>query len=303
MAVVSYRELAGRTFQHRFGDSPRAQIQYAITLDDPATSHQSMLNAVGIFHGSYHPEYTYLRCTEGSVSENNPDPWHAVITYNYEVPQRGNIEFEPNPLARPDVWAFSTGGAQVPALAYYEGAGNDDLRPLTNSAGEFFEGLTTSEAEVRASISGNRSSFPLATAAAVTNAINSAAYLGGAAYTWQCAGIAAQQATEVVNDVELNYWQVTVELIYRQSGWRLLLPDVGWNYLTGGDPAKAAVYVRDDAPASPTKGQDLPASNPQPLDTDGTLLYTGGSYGPPNILERRINPVIDFATYFGVPPF
>jgi len=141
------------------------------------------------------------------------------------------------------------------------------------------------------------------TAAAVTNAINSAPYLGGEAYSWKCAGIGAQQNTEVVNDIELNYWSVTVELLYRQSGWQLLLPNVGWNYLTGGDPAKASVYVRDDAPNSPTKGNDIPSAVPQPLDTDGSLKYTGGNFGPPDILERRINPVVDFSTYFGVPPF
>jgi hypothetical protein len=109
------------------------------------------------------------------------------------------------------------------------------VRPLVNAAGDFFEGLTTEEAEVRASISGNRPTFPLATAAAVTNALNQGAYLGGAAYSWKCSGISAQQATEVVNDIEINYWQVSVELVYRQSGWPLLLPHVGWHYLDGSE--------------------------------------------------------------------
>lgn len=304
MAVLSYRELVGRSFQHRFGESPTSQLRYAVTLDDPATTHQEMIAAVNIRHGDPHPEYTYLRCVEGSVSENSPDPWHAEITYSYAVPDKGgNQDFDPDPLARPDVWSFSTGGAQVPALTYYEGEGNADIRPLTNSANDYFEGLTAMEAEVRASISGNREFFPLATAAAVTNAVNSTPYLGGAPYTWLCSGISAQQATEIVNEAEVNYWQVSVELIYRQSGWNLLLPDIGWHYLTGGDPAKAVVYVRDDAPNSPTKGYDIPASSPQPLDTDGSLLYTGGSFGAPNILERRINPAVDFDDYFSTPPF
>jgi hypothetical protein len=136
MAVLSYRELAGRTFQHRFGEAPTAEIRYALTLDDPETPHQSMLNAVGIFHGAYHPEFTYLRCIEGSVSENDPDPWHATISYRYEVPQRGNIEFEPNPLGTGLTCGRSrTGGAQVPALTYFEGSGNGDVRPLVNAAG------------------------------------------------------------------------------------------------------------------------------------------------------------------------
>jgi len=296
MAVLSTRELVGRTFQHRFGESPTAEIRYALTLDDPATSHQEMLNAVGIFHGSYHPEYNYLRCTEGSVSEGDPDPWHATISYRYETPLRGNLEFEPNPLARPDVWSFSTGGAQVPALTYYEGSGNGNLQPLVNGAGDFFEGLTTEEAEVRASISGNRATFPLALAAAVTNALNNAPYLGGAVHTWKCAGISAQQSTEVVNEIELNFWSVTVELVYRQSGWPYLIPHVGWNYLDGGE--KKAVYVK----GPPPEEANIASTNPQPLNEDGTLKYPGAG-GMPDILTMRLNPEVDFSTYFGVPPF
>lgn len=294
MAVLSFRELAGRTFQHRFGEAPTSQIRFALTLDDPNTTHQEMLNAVGIFHGAIHPEYTFLRCIEGSVSENSPDPWHAEITYSYAVPERGNIEFEPNPLARPDVWSFSTGASQVPALVHYNGSGNDDIQPLVNAAGDFFEGLMMDEAEVRASISGNRPAFPLATAAIVTNALNDAPYLGGEAFSWKCSGISAQQATEVVNDIELNYWQVSVELVYRQSGWRLLLPHVGWHYIDGSE--KKLCYVFDD------EGNEIAASSPQPLDTDGTLLYPGGP-GTPDILTRRLAPAVDFSAYFGTPPF
>lgn len=295
MAVLSNRELVGRSFQHRFGEAPTAERKFAITLDDPATNTQEILNAIGIAHGDYHPEYTYLRCVEGNVSENSPDPWHAEITYRYQVPELGgNEEFDPNPLARPDVWSFSTGGAQVPALVHYAGTGNANVQPLVNAAGDFFEGLTMDESEVRASISGNRPTFPLATAAAVTNAINESAYLGGLQHTWKCTGIAAQQATEVVNGVELNYWQVSVELAYRQSGWPLLLPHVGWHYLDGSD--KKVCYVYDD------EGNKIAASFPQPLDTDGTLLYPGAG-GMPDILTRRLNPEIDFNAYFGVPPF
>jgi len=141
MAVVDFRELVGRSFQHRFGEAPTSQIQYAVTLDDPATTHQEILNAIGIFHGAYHPEYTYLRCVEGSISENSPDPWHATVSYSYAVPELGgNPEFDPSPLARPDVWSFSTGGAQVPALVHYNGDANEDIQPLVNAAGDFFEG-------------------------------------------------------------------------------------------------------------------------------------------------------------------
>lgn len=295
MAVLSYRELVGRTFQHKYGSSPTAEIQYALTLDDPSTNHQEMINTVGIFHGTRHPEYTYLLCTDATVSEGDPDPWHSTISYRFEAPLRGEQEFDPNPLARSDVWSFSTGGAQVPALTYYEGNGNSDVRPLVNAAGDFFEGLTTQEAEVRASISGNREFFPLDVAAAVTNAINNAPYLGGAKHTWKCTGISAQQATETLDPQgEINYWQVTVELVYRQSGWPLLLPHVGWHYLDGGQ--KKVCYVYDD------EGNKIAASFPQPLAADGTLKYPGAG-GMPDILTRRLSPEVDFFRYFDEPPF
>lgn len=294
MSVLSARELSARGFQHRFGETPTCERKFALTLDTPNTTTQEMLAAIGIFHGTPHPEYTYLLCLEGQVAENDPDPWHSTITYRYQAPERGTIEFDVSPIARPSVWSFSTGGAQVPALTYYDGSGNGNITPLINGAGDFFEGLTTEEAEVRASISNNRLAFPLAEAAAVTNAVNNAPYLGGAVHTWKCTGISAQQATEVVNEEEINYWQITVELVYRQSGWPVLLPHVGFNFLDGG--VKKAVYVQGP------DGEDIVATNPQPLNSDGTLKFPGGG-GTPDILTRRLHPEVDFSAYFATPPF
>jgi len=296
MAVLSARELVGRTIQHRYGERPTAEVRYALTLDDPATSHDEMLIYVGIVLGTPHPEYSYLVCTERSVTEGDPDPWHAVISYRYEVPELGIGEFQPDPRIREDVWSFSTGGAQVPALTYFEGDGNGDVRPLVNAAGDFFEGLTTEEAEVRASISGNREEFPLDIAAAVTNAINDRPYLGGAKHTWKCIGISAQRATELFEDEEVAFWQVSVELVYRQSGWPYLIPHVGWNYLDGGE--KKAVYVK----GPPPEESNIASTNPQPLNADGSLKYPGAG-GMPDILTMRLNPEVDFNFYFGTPPF
>lgn len=290
MAVLSYREVLPRTFQHRFGESPTAERKFVVSVDEP-TNHRLIYQSVGILHTDSHPEWPFLRMLEGSVSET--DRHHVEITYRYEVPQQQNLD--PNPLARPDVWSFSTGGAQVPCLTYYDGSGNNSLKPLQNSAKEYIEGLTTLEAEVRATIAGNRATFPSALAAAVTNGINDGAYLWGAKHTWQCSGISAQQATEVVNDVELRYWQITVELAYRRSGWNLLLPDVGWNYLEGGQLQRAWVLA---------EGERVASGSPRALNADGSLKAAGQA---PDIigggLGRRIFPEINFTQYFGTPPF
>ena len=289
MAVQGYREVLPRTFSHKLGSAPTAQTKWVATVSTPV-GHQTIINAIGILHGTPHPEYPYLLCTDASLTES--DKFHVEVTYTFELPKGSDPQLlNPNPLARPDVWSFSTGGAQVPALVYYSGNGNGTKLPLVNAANDYFEGLTTAEAEVRATIAGNRAAFPSALAAAVTNAINDAPYLFGAKHTWQCAGIGAQPASEVVNGVQINYWQVTAELVYRASGHNLLLPHIGWNYITGSSQ-KRRVYVYDE------DGTQVPAGSPQPLTSTGNLKS-----GAPDILERRIYPEVSFASYFGTPPF
>lgn len=288
MAVIDYREIIPRTFSHRFGESPTAERRFVVTVDEP-TATQTVIDAIGIAHGDSHPEYAYLRMLDGSASET--DRQHVELVFKYELPRQEDLE--PSPLSRPDVWSFSTGGSQVPALVYYNGSGNADRRPLQNSAKDYFEGLTTNEAEVRATITGNRSDFPLTTAALCTNCVNSSTYLGGAAHTWLCAGIGGQQASEVVNGVEIRYWQISVELVFRQSGHNLLLPDVGWNYLDGGEKKRAWVWNDD-------KSEKIASGSPRALTTSGALKADDQE---PDLLERRIYPEINFSTYFGTPPF
>jgi hypothetical protein len=331
MAVINFREILPRTFQHRFGESPTATRVFNVTVTQP-TSTQEILNSVGILHGSFHPEYQYLLCTDGSVTET--DAYHAEITYTYEVPQSGTDEFDPNPLSRPDVWSFSTGGADVPCLYYYAG---NAIAPLVNSAGDFIEGVTCPEAEIRATISGNRARFDYSLAANVTNCLNNQQYLGGAPYTWLCAGISGQQQLEVVNDAQIKYWSFSAELIYRAGTHLLFLPDVGLQYLSAdkdsdsapggegassgdetpyiaggvgtqngvqlihGKNARQAGGVRKRAWCySPEDGEKQESPGPVALNPDGTMKPAGA---PPNILVRRVHRTINFAQFFGVPTF
>jgi len=287
MAVLSYREILPRTFSHKFGESPTAEIKYALTLDG-ATSTQNILGAIGIFHGATHPEYAYLICHNGQVTET--DRFHAEVTYSYEVPKEH--DYDANPLSRADIWSFSTGGISVPTFRYYNGNGNNDIKTLTNTAGDIIEGAQAIEGELRLSIAGNRAAFPIAQAVAVTGAVNSDSFLGASAHQWICNGISGQPATEVVNGVEVKYWQVTAELSYKASGYKLLLPNAGFNYLEGGQLKRA--YVIDDQ-----TGERVASANAVKLTESGAIKTSGD----PIILERRVNPAVSFATYFGTPPF
>jgi hypothetical protein len=303
MSIIAHREVLPRTFSHKFGESPTAERKFVVTTDAPE-AHQSLLNTVGIFHGSAHPEFGYLLCTEGTITET--DRQHAEITYRYESPSSGTAEYQASPLSRPDVWSFSTGGAAVPATIYYEGTGNGTRKPLINSAGDFLESAMTEEAELRASISGNRSAFPLADAVAVTNTVNNASFLGGDAHKWKCQGISGQQQVEVVNGAEVKYWAVTAELVYRQSGWNLPLLNVGWNFISQAGTANAQkqrCYVFFEG--SDGQRERVASANVMALNDDGSIRFntdfTGS--GAATILNRRVHRESNFSTYFGTPPF
>jgi len=288
MAATSFTELATVAASRKFGEPPVFQRKFVVEVDDPTTKQTDIANYPGVVFLQAHPEASYCKAMNVSVANYNGSRWHYEVTWDYELPKQANVD--PSPLSRADIWKWSTGGLQVPALYYYEG---DTLAPLQNSANDFFEGATTDISTLQASISGNRATFDYGLATTVTNSVNSSAYLGGAAYTWKCSGIAANPAVEVVNEVEIRYWQVEVTLEYRPDGWPLQLPNVGWNYLSGGTKKRVTV---DYDPGSGQPIEKVPASNPQPLTTGGAI-----STGAPTVLVRRVHKAVDFRSYFGTP--
>jgi hypothetical protein len=288
MGIVSVTELAQVSASRKFGEPPVFQRQFVVEVDSPATSQSAILVASNVPFLAPHPEASYCKALNASVTNYNGSRWHYLVTWDYELPKQANVD--PNPLARQDIWKWSTGGLQVPSLYYYEG---DTLEPLQNSANDFFEGVTTDISTLQASISGNRATFDYGLATTVTNAINSSPYLGAPPYTWKCSGIAANPAVEVVNEAEIRFWQVEVTLEYRPDGWPLQLPNIGWNYLDGSTKKRVTV---DYDPGGGQPIEKVPSSNPQPLNTDGTLAT-----GAPTILERRVHKAINFQQYFGTP--
>lgn len=284
MSVIKVTELAGVSAARKFGEPPTFERHWVVEVNDPTTTQTDIVNAVGVSFLNSHPEASYCRAMNTSVSNYNGSRWHYEVIWSYELPKQQNPD--PNPLARPDIWKWTTGGLQVPALYYYDG---DTQKPLQNTANDFFEGVTTDISTLQASISSNRATFDYGLATFVTNTVNSDAFLGSNLYTWKCSGISGQPAVEVVNEQEIRYWQIEVTLEYRPDGWPIQLPNVGWNYLDAGDKKRA--YVLD-----PDTGEKVPSSNPQPLDENGALKI-----GAPDILTRRVHKAVDFASYFGTP--
>jgi hypothetical protein len=288
MSVASWRELA-RTGTHLIGASPEFERRFVVTLNDPNTNASVIVATVNANHGAPHPEVAAAKCYDLELNEayEGNRYWVELIA-RYRIPDANERDANLLPWLRPDIWKFQTQGVAVPALTYYD---DSTQKPLTNSSGDYFEGLTVDEAQQKITIQANRQSFPSALAAAVTNCINDGAYLGFAQDCVKVQGISGEPSVEQINGQEVRYWRITSELLCRQTGWNLLLPDVGFNYIEDGVKKRADVEGPD--------GEQVASANPIALNG------TGGKQPAdelPAILTRRVYKRITMSTYFGTPP-
>ena len=291
MGVAHHRELP-RSNKFRLGEARDLTRQFVITHDasGQATTANQVAAALSLDIGTAHPEYADVRCVEIEYEENyEGSQYHSLVTAKYGFPS-GGLDQLAAPTSRPALWTFTTQGATVPALFYYHGSGNGDQRPLTNSAYDYFEGLTTDEAQCKVVISQNLATFPSSWAIGLTNTINSTTWIGGATHCWKCQGISGELKFEEYGGTLHRFWAVKVELLFRQTGWPLQLPDVGFNFLAGGQKRRAMVFDFQNAEW---------VASPGPVGLDGSGAQT---LGAPAILTRRVHREVDFNSYFGSPP-
>lgn len=291
MGVAHHRELP-RSNKFRFGEGRDLTRQFVVTHDGvgQTTTASEVATALSLEIGVAHPEYLDAKCIEIEYEENyEGSQYHSLVTAKYGLPNGGSDQLL-SPLSRPALWTFTTQGATVPIFFYYYGVGNGDQRPLVNSAYDYFEGLTGDEAQCKIVISQNFSTFPAALAIALTNTINATPWIGSPLHCWKCQGISGELRYEEFGGSAIRYWAIKVELLYRQTGWPLQLPDVGFNYLAGGQKRRGMVFDFENAEFVAAAG---------PIGLDG---YGNQTFGAPAILTRRVHREVDFNTYFGNPP-
>jgi hypothetical protein len=122
------------------------------------------------------------------------------------------------------------------------------------------------------------------------NYLNSDSYLGCSPYTLKCAGVTSDFTQEFFNSTTYAYWATQIQLLYRESTWLLKMPDVGWNFIGGGQKRRAMVFDFQNS-------EWVASPNPVGLDGSGAQAST-----QPAILDRRVNRVTPFASLLGVPP-
>jgi len=289
MAVSSFREL-GRTLEGEVGGVTVARRRFVVILDDNATvtptANMEVVNAVGGgTWGVAHPEFSFLRLRKATMNENFGDnPYHVEVTLEYSVIPADLLL---SPVSRPAEWVFeAVSGDQLPALFFFDGT---TRRPLTNSAYDFFEGLTVPESLTRVTIKKNYSSRPDGIIGSF-GFLNSDTFSGAAAHHCKHEGSKVEKVEELWGNVRYNYWRAESQILFRPSGWNLQLPDVGFNFISGGQKRRAMVFDFEN-------GEWIPSAGPLGLDGSGGL--TGGY---PAILERRVLPQVSFVGLFGNAP-
>lgn len=289
MAVSSFREL-GRTIEGSIGEPTIARRRFVVILDDNAittpTANLDVIAAVGGgLWGVAHPEFSFLKLRKTTMAENfENNPYHVEVTLEYGVLTSNQALA---PLSRTPEWSYeAVSGEQLPALFYWDG---DTRRPLTNSAYDFFEGLTVQESLTRITIKQNFELRPTSIIATF-GYINNDGFDGADAYTCKHEGSTVSKNEELWGNVVVSYWRAESKILYRPSGWRLQLPDVGFNFLAGGQKRRAMVFDFQN-------GEWIPSPNPVGLDGAGN--QTGGY---PEILVRRVDRETAFTTLFGTCP-
>lgn len=290
--IVSTKELA-RSFENEVGSTGGvAKRRWVCNLSDdtltaggPPDIATIMTATAGTAWGAAHPVHTLLKLRKISVNERfEDDPYKLEVIGEYGLVTADELL---TPTARAAVWSFESQPGEVPALFYYDGT---TQKPLTNSAFDFFPGLTTDESMVRVKIQKNFATYPSAWLSA-QNCVNSGSFLGCAANTVKVAGVEAQYTVEEFNNAQVAFYAATASLLYRQSSHNLLIPDVGYNFIEGGQKRRGMVFDFQNA-------EWVASPNPVALDGNGGQNLTG----IPAILNRRVNPQADFTSLFGSPP-
>ena len=258
------------------------------TLTGQPPNEDEILTAVGIgIWGQPHPLRPYFSLRKWSIREGyEGSPYHVEVTAEYSIVRRTDLL---DPWNRPSEWSAEGSQGEFPALFYFNGSGNNDLRPLTNSAYDYFPGLTTTESVARVTVRKNFLNWPSAWFAA-NNCVNSAGYFGCPQHTLRVAGVSAEYAQEERSNSVVGFYRASATLAYRWSGHNLQLPDVGYNFISGGQKRRAMVFDFQNSEW---------VASPNPVGLDGNGGQTGGQ---PSVLNRRVNPAVDFNGVFGVPP-
>jgi hypothetical protein len=240
----------------------------------------------GVAMRSPYPDDSNAVLVEASAELDGESPYHYRVTHNYKYLDETALI----PWNRPATYSFSGSLVSAPAFWHYPNSNdNSTKRVIVNSAGDPLSGLDRDEGEFNVSIQWNiKPPFDYAKSQAYTGAINSDSWSGGGPNTWKCQGFQASRKFESIpgqNEgsppVQVYFFDTTVNLSYRRSGWDIQTWDVGFNEIVGGQRKKIMA------------GSE-PVSEPAAL-LNGRAKTPGQ---PPELLLFRVYAMLPFTGVF-----
>lgn len=273
-------------YQSEAKGSDTFTLAWKVTTDENNPSIAAIRDACGVSIGDSGTSNT--KCTAIRV-RGSDSRYLYTVTADYSKPETP----QKNPLLEKDKFAWSFAQTTAPAImALASPTSNKWTKPIVNSAGDYIESASRDIAEVRLRITGNRPVFLPSLALGYGNTSNGDIYAGGAIGTWKCQGIEAAEVEAEVDDgaggtMTLIYWQLSVELAYREEGWALRPLDIGYNEKSKTDGkvkictpridklVSAATMASNSAEAKNERNvarQMHAAADQQALGEDGTAL-------------------------------
>jgi hypothetical protein len=306
--IVDCRELfRGRSRAANLEGAPQYQRIFLVRASTLKPNLRYVAAAPGINWRDPYPDDTNAVLVESNTTQDGDNPFHYKVTYVY----RFLDETEVIPWLRPSQFSFSGSLTSAPAFWYYKNAGDNNTKEIiVNSAGDPLTGLDRDEAEFNVSISYNqRPPFNYIRAQEYVNAINSDVWSGSAPKTWKCQSITANRKFEVVPantpdgaPVKVFYFETSISLAYRATGWDLETWDVGFNEIingqrrkitAGNDPVSEPAALRNGRAKTPGQAPDS-----RTFRIYKTLPFTG-VFEPIPAAAPAGYPYTTLANYYG----
>lgn len=287
--VTDCRELfRGKSRQAGIDGNPTYTRIFLVRVKTVNPDLSQVAAAPGINWRDVYPDDANAYLVESSTQQEGDSAFHYKVTYQYKYLD----ESEKIPWQRPPQFSFSGSLASAPCFWHYPNAGDNETKQIiVNTAKDPLSGLDRDEGEFNVTISYNQKPpFDYVKAQLYVGAINSDTWSGGLPKTWKCQSITANRKIETIPGVNPStdppvrvvYYETSVSIAYRNTGWDLQTWNVGFNEIKGGKRVKILA------------GSE-PVSEPAALNSNGTQKTPGL---PPDMLTFRIYRALPFVGTF-----
>lgn len=315
----------GQSYEFSAGDAEIASRQvrvFRLIKSDP-TEYINVFQACGVYIGNQHPQNVELYCESVSAQYEGDSRLVLLITFNY----RASLQFEQSsgggggggkgdklskpPDIRPANWSISSSLVEVPAFSWRKanpttGAFIKAAEPITNPAGDLYEGVSKTEGIITISVEQWEDVDPAWHAEYAGYVNDDDVTIGGLTMprrTLMFRGLQTQAAVEKYNDRLYKGWKATYEFLYRKNTCQIsnttngqfIETDIGWDRAQ----PQSGFNVRAWTPLAPNGSEINNKRNDfsQPLKHENNAIKIPVSLPDGVLVGEKVRAMIKVAEY------